>query len=177
MSIKHSLRLLNLTFAVILLILSSFFIIKLNDSMKGIEIIAFLEDNLDTAGIKEAKQSLEMLKGIKSIDFSNPDETVKKWTETAERKKLLALLDKNPFPPLFRLKLKKAGSLRKLRRTAESLENIPGIKAVEYGGVRTEEAIRRTKRYLFIFVFGFFAALINILDHIFIVKDTRSHRL
>ena len=170
MSIKHSLRILNLVFAVILLIFSSFFIIKLNDSMKGIEIIAFLEDNLDTAGIKEARQSLEVLKGIKSIDFSNPDETVKKWAETAERKKLLALLDKNPFSPLFRIKPKKAGSLRRLRRTTESLKNIPGIKAVEYGGKRTEEVIRRTKRYLFIFVFGFFAALINILEHLFIFK-------
>ena len=167
MSIKYSLRVLNLVFAVTLLILSSFLIIKLNDSMKGIEVVVFLEDNLDTAGIKEARQSLEAFKAIKSIDFSDPDETVKKWAETAERKKLLALLDKNPFPPLFRIKLKKAGSLRRLRRTTESFKNIPGIKAVEYGGSKTEEAIRRTKRYLFIFAFGFFAALINILEHIF----------
>ena len=170
MSTKHSLRILNLVFAVILLILSSFFIIKLNGSMKRIEVFVFLEDNLDDGAIKEARQSLEAFKAVKSIDFSCPDDTGKDWAATAERKKLLALLDENPFPPLFRIKLKKAGSIRSLRRTTESFKKIPGIKVVEYGGKRTEGTIRRIKRYLFVFVFGFFAALINILDHLFIFK-------
>lgn len=138
--------------------------------MKRIEVFVFLDDKLDNGAIKEIRQSLEAFKAVKSIDFSLPDDTGRNWAATAERKKLLALLAENPFPPLFRIKLKKAGSIRSLRRTTESFKKIPGIKDVEYGGKRTEGAIRRAKRYLFVFVFGFFAALINILDHFFIFK-------
>jgi len=171
MSIKYSLRILNFIFAVIILLLFSFSIINLNTAMKTVELFAFLENRLDEEEIKEVGESLKDLKGIQSIRFSTPEETVKNWAKTIGRRTLLEVVGENPFPPLFWIELKKGGSIKNLRRIASSLQKIKGIKSVEYGGKRTEEAIRRTKRYLFVSVFAFFAALINILNYFFTMKD------
>lgn len=171
MSIKYSLRLLNFIFAAILLILSSFLIINLNAAVKTVEIFAFLENDLNEEGAREVGKSLKDLKGIKSIRFSPPEETVKIWAKTIGRRNLVKTVGENPFPPLFRIELKKGGSIKNLRRTAAAFQEIKGIKTVEYGGKRTEEAIRRTKRYLFVSVFAFFAALINILNYFFTMKE------
>ncbi len=174
MSIKYSLRLLNIITAVVLLIFSSFMIIKLNKAANTIETLVFLKDDLSKEEIEGLKMRLKAFKGIKTIKFSHPDETLKMWTKTIERKKLLEIIDTNPFPPLFRIQLKKGKSLRSLYRMRTTLEQISGIKKVEYGGRRTEEVIKRTQRYLFAFIVAFFAALINILDHVFITYYTRK---
>ncbi len=171
MSIKYSVRLLNFTFAVILLIVSALFIINLDASMKKIDIFVFLEKNLEEEKVREIGQALKELKEVESVRFSSSDEVVKDWVDNEGRKQLIEIIAENPFPPLFRINLKKSGNIKELHRTASAIKNFNGVKTVEYGGQKTEEAIRKTKRFLVAYVFVFLASLINILNYFFTIKD------
>ena len=129
-----------------------------------------LSDNLDTDGIQGVRLVLESLKSIRSIQYFSPEETAELWMKDSRKQELIALLEENPFPGFFKIKLRKAKNLKSLHRSVTEFRKIAGVSSVEYGGKVTEEYIRKARRYIFAFLLVFIGSFLNFIDHAFVAR-------
>ncbi len=126
------------TITICILILGMSVLITLNtstflDSLESdVEIMAYLEQELDNDGIKTVQGELESLSGIESITFVSREQALRDMQETLGKKEydLESTLGKNPLPDSFEIK---AADPHDVPDLAVEIEKINGIYKVNYG--------------------------------------------
>jgi|LSQX01.3.fsa_nt_gb cell division transport system permease protein len=126
------------TIAICILILGMSVLLTMNTSTflanleSDVEIMAYLEQELDQDSIQEVKDKLESLSGIESITFVSREEALKDMQETLGKKNydLESTLGKNPLPDSFEIKALDPHDVPQL---AVQIGKIPGVYKVNYG--------------------------------------------
>ncbi len=126
------------TITICILILGMSVLITLNTSTfltsleSDVEIMAYLEQELDNDGIKDVRGKLESLSGIETITFVSREKALRDMQETLGKKEydLESTLGKNPLPDSFEIK---AADPHDVPDLAAEIEKINGIYKVNYG--------------------------------------------
>ncbi len=126
------------TITICILILGMSVLITLNTSTfltsleSDVEIMAYLEQELDNDEIKDVRGKLESLAGIETITFVSREQALQDMQETLGKKDydLESTLGKNPLPDSFEIK---AADPHNVPDLAAEIEKINGIYKVNYG--------------------------------------------
>lgn len=126
------------TIAICILILGMSVLLTMNTSTflanleSDVEIMAYLEQELDEEGIQEVENKLESLSGIESIAFVSREEALQDMQETLGKKNydLESTLGRNPLPHSFEIK---AVDPHDVPQLAVKIEKIHGVYKVNYG--------------------------------------------
>jgi cell division transport system permease protein len=126
------------TIAMCILILGMSVLITLNTSTflagleSDVEIMAYLDQELDDAGIKKVQEKMEGLSGIESITFVSREQALQKMQKTLGKQNydLESTLGKNPLPNSFEVKAVDPHDVPEL---ALQIEKINGVYKVNYG--------------------------------------------
>jgi cell division transport system permease protein len=104
----------------------------LNNLESDVEIMAYLEQELDEEGIQELQEKLESWSGIEKVTFISREEALKEMQETLVKKNydLESTLGKNPLPHAFEIK---AVDPHDVPQLAVQIEKIHGVYKVNYG--------------------------------------------
>ena len=126
------------TITICILILGMSVLITLNTSTfltsleSDVEIMAYLEQDLDNDGIKDVWGKLESLSGIETITFVSREQALRDMQENLGKKDydLESTLGKNPLPDSFEIK---AADPHDVPELAVKIEKINGVYKVNYG--------------------------------------------
>ncbi len=146
-----------------------FAIIKVAE--QKVEITAYLEDDLSEGEIKTLQTNISNLSGVKKVVFVSKDEALNKFRkELVQAKDLLNMLEINPLPASFQVKLDEGyKSPETVKEIAHKVSLFNGVEDVIYG----EEWVKRLSKIInFLFIFDIFLGIIISLSSIFIVSNT-----
>ncbi|KUG03862.1 cell division protein ftsx [hydrocarbon metagenome] len=126
------------TITICILILGLSVLITLNTSTflasleSDVEIMAYLDQDLDNDGIKDVRGKLESLPGIETITFVSREQALRDMQESLGKKDydLESTLGKNPLPDSFEIKATDPHDVPEL---AIKIEKINGVYKVNYG--------------------------------------------
>ncbi len=138
------------TVTICILILGMSVLITLNtstflDSLESdVEIMAYLDQDLDNVGVKEVQEKLESLAGIETITFVSREQALQDMQETLGKKNydLESTLGKNPLPDSFEIKAVDSHDVPDL---AVKIEQIYGVYKVNYGKGVVEQLFSTAK--------------------------------
>lgn len=109
-----------------------------------IEIIAYLDKELEAGQVAEIKAELEEIQGVQSIEFRSKDEALEYLQESFARDEydLKATLGENPLPDAF---VVKADDPHQVPQIAALVEKIAGITGAKYGKGVVENLFTATR--------------------------------
>lgn len=165
------------TIAVTLLILSSFWLCFLNLNSflqkwgEKIQITAYLDEGISPEQLKELKETVLKIKGVKELSFVSKDQALKLFREQlGGQDGLLDGLSSNPLPASWEIQLQK--DFQNSERAEEiigRLKNFKEINDLQYG----QRWVERFSTFLnFIRLTAFFVGGVLVLATIFIVSNT-----
>lgn len=148
------------TVAICILILGVVVLISLNTSHflanleSDIEIMAYLDQDLDKETVKDLQNELQDIAGVEKVTFISKEQALKNMQETIGRDNydLKSTLGKNPLPDSFEIKAANPNDVPVL---AGKIQKLEGIHKVNYGQGVVEQLLSTAKwvRYLcFIFI-------------------------
>lgn len=127
-----------LTFTISLLLIGCFLFITVNlqkvvETIKAkLEIEVFIDNSYEKEQIAELKKRITSLEGVQTVQFISKDDAV----EILEREfgeKIVAILDENPLPSSFRIRLStKFQQSEKASGVVEKIQKMDGIDDVVY---------------------------------------------
>lgn len=104
-----------------------------------VEIRVFLKEDLKDAERSSLRWRIASLEGVESITFVSKEEALQRLRrQLGERQGLLDVLDENPLPDSFDLRVKKPELVAEL---AASIRKLPGVDEVTTGGDFVERLI------------------------------------
>ena len=100
-----------------------------------VEIVAFLEDDLSTAGADSLVAELENIPFVQDIRYVHPANALERLkTEFGTRSYILDALDENPLPASLEIILKPQYRLKdRVVSVAERIEQMGGVEDISYG--------------------------------------------
>ena len=108
---------------------------------RGIEILCYLEPNLSESEIREILNRIKNEPQISEAKYSSSREVKQEFLkEAGNLLQGLEDFEEELFPNLIQVKLKKTLTVQELKTLAFRLQDIPGIKEVQYGGKWLEKA-------------------------------------
>lgn len=130
-----------ITIGLSVLIVSAFtlFIVNAGDMMrdweKGVQLMAYLEPDMQETARLEIKDRIQSMPGIAKIRFISSVEALHQLKMQMKRQSaILKGLDKNPLPDAFEIRMTGATrDLQQVEALANRLESIEGVAEVEYG--------------------------------------------
>ena len=130
-----------ITIGLSVLIVSAFtlFIVNAGDMMrdweKGVQLMAYLEPDIQEAVRLEKKDRIQSMPGIAKIRFISSVEALHQLKMQMKRQSaILKGLDKNPLPDAFEIRMTGAArDLQQVEALANRLESVEGVAEVEYG--------------------------------------------
>jgi len=130
-----------LGFAVLLTVNAGQFMNKLESD---VEIIAYLDNDLDQSRISDIKRDLLALNGVESVNFVSREEGLKKLQENfgGHEYNLKETLGKNPLPHTYEIK---ATNPHDVPQIAQRVKNIDGVYKVNYGQGMVERLFNVTR--------------------------------
>ena len=146
-----------------------FAIIKVAE--QKVEITAYLEDDLSEGELKTLQNNISNLSGVKKVVFVSKNEALNKFRkELTQAKDLLNMLEINPLPSSFQVKLDEGyKSPETVKEIAHKVSLFNGVEDAIYG----EEWVKRLSKIInFLFIFDIFLGIVISLASIFIVSNT-----
>ncbi len=146
-----------------------FAIIKIAEAK--VEITAYIEDDLNNDEITALKKNITNLSGVKKVVYVSKEEALNKFRkELSKAKDLLNMVETNPLPASFRIKLEEGyKSSQSVQEIAHKISLLNGIEDVIYG----KEWVKRLNKIInFLFIFDIFLGLVISLASIFVVANT-----
>jgi cell division transport system permease protein len=127
----------SITTIAILLSSVSFYLIFISHQLsnrvkKNIELVAYLDESIDSLQLGDAKTKIENMKFVSSVKFINKEEALNQFVkDTGEN--ITSVLDNNPLPQSFILKLKpELLTKENIEREVQTIKSVPGISEVSY---------------------------------------------
>lgn len=115
----------------------------MNRLESDVQVIAFLDKNLNSSEISAVKRNIEKIDGVKSVKFVPRDEALKKLQESYGKDyDLKATIGKNPLPNTFDIKAKDPHQVPVI---ATKINKINGVYKVNYGQGVVERLFQVTR--------------------------------
>ena len=115
----------------------------MNRLESDVQVIAFLDKNLNSSEISAVKRNIEKIDGVKSVKFVSRDEALKKLQESYGKDyDLKATIGKNPLPNTFDVKAKDPHQVAII---AAKINKINGVYKVNYGQGVVERLFQVTR--------------------------------
>lgn len=157
-----------------LFILGMFLIIIMNmDRMVSsvesqVQISAYLQDGLKTSQIKDLKEEIEDMQGIKEVTYISKGEALTRFQQRLGDQKFLldALGDSNPLPNSFEVTVKQP---EMVKTAAEVISQMNGVEETKYGQDVVEHLFDITR---ILRICGFAIMVVLALSALFIISNT-----
>jgi len=146
-----------------------FAIIKI--AKEKVEITAYIEDNLSEDEIRVLNKNISSLSGIKKVVYVSKKKALDKFRrELSQAKDLLNMLETNPLPASFQIKLNEGyKSPEYIKEIAHKISLMDNVEDVLYG----KEWVKRLNKIInFLFIFDIFLGIVISLASIFVVSNT-----
>lgn len=132
-----SIIVISITTIAILLSSISFYLIFISQQLsnrvkKNIELVAYLDDTIDSLKLSEAKNQIQSFSFISSVRFVSKEDALNEFIrDTGED--IRSVLDNNPLPQSFVIKLKpELLTKENIEPEVQAIKSVPGISDVDY---------------------------------------------
>lgn len=106
-------------------------LLKVSELKSRVTIEVFLEPGADTAGIEVIGEKLRKIAGVDSVKFISKEAALKKF-EALFSGEYVKLIDENPLPESFQVKLGLAGNRDQIQNTISEIQIVDGVDEVVY---------------------------------------------
>ncbi|PIP13321.1 MAG: hypothetical protein COX48_04595 [bacterium (Candidatus Stahlbacteria) CG23_combo_of_CG06-09_8_20_14_all_34_7] len=136
-----------------------------------IEMIVYLNDNLDSNGIKLLNEQISTILGVQQTEFVSKEQSLENFKkEMSENSPLLSAFESNPLPASIKVTVSMAYKTPDyLKEISEKLKLFEGVEDVDYGSEWIDDLDRLIK---ILFLIDIILGIIITLSSVFVVFNT-----